>query len=82
VVGKFDEKGAAGLALYNTPLLSNEGIHLGGTNITLFILTRMIDALVGNRNKMRFSSRSIGSCTAYLRKEDSVIVNQNPFTLA
>jgi hypothetical protein len=42
------------------PPLHGEGIHLGTEHFTPFILTRLSDAFVANRNKMHFSSTSIG----------------------
>lgn len=42
-----------------SPPLNDEGIHLSEAEITPFLLTRLADKLVGNRNKMQFSKTSL-----------------------
>lgn len=60
VVGELVKKGRLAWLYAIPPPLNDEGIHLGEAKITPFVLTRLNDAFVGNRNKMHFSSTSVG----------------------
>ena len=42
------------------PVMNMEGIHLGAEDFTPFVLTRLADSFVTNRNKMHFSKTSLG----------------------
>lgn len=60
MVGELVKRGRLAW-LYAIPRpLNGEGICLREANITPFVLTRLRDALIGNQNKMHFSSTSIG----------------------
>lgn len=60
VVNELMKKGRLAWLYAVPPPLNDEGIHMDVARTTPFVLTRLSDALVGNRNKMHFSSTFIG----------------------
>ncbi|KAH6666203.1 hypothetical protein B0J14DRAFT_678161 [Halenospora varia] len=60
VVDALVKKGRLAWLYAIPPPLNDKGLQLREANITPFVLTRMSDSFVGNRNKMHFSETSVG----------------------
>lgn len=60
VVGELVKRGRLAWLYAIPPPLDDEPMHLSQSRVAPFVLTRMDDNLVGNRNKMEFSDASIG----------------------
>ncbi|KAH8654001.1 hypothetical protein BGZ60DRAFT_419129 [Tricladium varicosporioides] len=60
VVDALVKKGRLSWLYAVPPPMNDGGLQLREANITPFVLTRMSDSFVGNRNKMHFSQTSVG----------------------
>lgn len=68
VVGELVKRGGLAWLYAIPPPLNGEDIRIAGANITPFILARLNDTFVQNRNKMHFCSTSVGLLVMFIGK--------------